>query len=69
MLTIYEVRGEQKAALRLLRRKFGDLPEPIEARVRAMQEEELDALFDKILDAQSLADLDLTDGEESNHQG
>jgi hypothetical protein len=62
MLTVYEqrdeIRGKRDATLRLLRKKFGDLPESVEARIQAMETEaELDALFDAALDAQSLDDL------------
>jgi hypothetical protein len=70
MRSVYEIRGErlgqQRAALTLLRRKFGPLPEWVEARVRAMETVvELDALLGAILDAGSLEELGLTDDTQS----
>ena len=50
----------QRAALLQLRRKFGELPEQVEAQVRGMgTEAELDALLAAILEAGSLAELAL----------
>jgi uncharacterized protein DUF4351 len=67
MRSLYEIEGEkrgmQKIALRQLRKKFGELPERVQARISAMDSEtELEALLDAILDARSLADLGLADG-------
>ena len=66
MKSIYEIRGEargeRKAALFLLQQKFGDLPEYVEARVQMMESEaEINALLTRILQAESLQDLNLTD--------
>ena len=65
MRSVYEVRGEkrgkQDAVLLQLHEKFGELPERVEARVRAMEtNEELEALLRQILRANSLAELGLS---------
>ncbi len=66
MLTVYEergiLRGKRDTLLRLLRRKFGELPESVLARVQAIQTEaELDRLSERILDAGSLEEMGLTE--------
>jgi hypothetical protein len=66
MLTVYEergiLRGKRDTLLRLLRRKFGDLPESVAAKVQAIQTEaELDRLSERILDAGSLEEMGLTE--------
>jgi hypothetical protein len=74
MRSVYEIAGEkrgtvigrQEAALLQLRRKFGTLPERVEARIRAMETaDELDTLLGAILDAGSLEDLGLSDDAQS----
>jgi hypothetical protein len=46
--------------LRQMRRKFGELPEGVTARIESITEpEELDALSDRILDADSLEEMGL----------
>jgi len=72
MRSVYEIEGEKRgkrdAVLRLLRRKFGALPEPVEAHVGALESEaELDTLLDAILDARALADLGFRDGRGNGH--
>ena len=64
MLTIYEergiVKGKRDLVLRQLRHKFGELPERITSIVQAKQTEaELDALFDRVLDAHSLGEVEM----------
>jgi hypothetical protein len=54
-----EVRGKREALLRLLSLKFGPLPEEVTARVQAIELEELDACLDRILFANSLAEMGL----------
>ena len=53
---LYTAKTEGKAEmlLRLLRRKFGELPEEAIARVRAASREDLDSWADSILFADSL---------------
>ncbi len=84
MLSIYEERGIAKGeahgiakgslqgkrdvVLRLLRHKFGDLPDAVRGRIEAMESgAELDSLADAILDAATLQDLHLP-GTERNGQ-
>lgn len=51
---------EQQLLLRLLRRKFGELPEAVEARVRSTTDTSwLEGCVDRLLDVGSLADLGL----------
>lgn len=50
--------GASAMALRQLRRRFGPLPEPTEARVEALTTEQLESLGEALLDFVSLADLD-----------
>jgi hypothetical protein len=64
MRSVYEIQGErrgkQRAALLQLREKFGELPERIEARIRAMETDaELEVLLRRILRANSLSELGL----------
>ena len=52
------IRGQQNALLRILRRKFGDVPEEIEGIVRALPSPEaVQPYLDRILDAQRLEDM------------
>ena len=69
MLTIYEERGIEKGIiqgkrntlLRLLHRKFGDLPAAIEARAQNIETDaELDVLLDRLIDARSLDEMRLS---------
>ena len=50
--------GESSLVLRLLRRRFGSLPEELEIRVRALPVERLEALGEALLDFGSLADAE-----------
>jgi hypothetical protein len=66
MLTVYEergiVKGKRDTLQRLLRRKFGDLPEAMITKIQAIQTEaELDILFDQALDANSLEEIGMSD--------
>jgi hypothetical protein len=65
MLTVYEERGilkgERRMILSLLRRKFGELPADVIARIESMQTEaELEALSGRVLEAGSLSELELS---------
>ncbi|MCS6861579.1 MAG: DUF4351 domain-containing protein [Abditibacteriales bacterium] len=64
-LTVLEeliVEREQAIILRLMRHKFGDVPEAIVNRLRAITDEEtLEALADRVLDATFLSDMGLGD--------
>ncbi|MGH8066228.1 MAG: Rpn family recombination-promoting nuclease/putative transposase [Candidatus Entotheonellia bacterium] len=64
MLTIYEergiIKGKRDALLKQLRFKFGDVPEAVAAKVQAIDTEaELDALLERVLQANTLADMGL----------
>ena len=64
MLSIYEersiVKGVRNSLLRVLRAKFGDLPEQAEAHIRDITDEtELNALLERVLSANSLAQMGL----------
>ena len=64
MVSVYEERGMVKKArnvlLKLMRSKFGELPEQAEAKILSIMEEEvLDTLLDRILKAETLADMKL----------
>jgi hypothetical protein len=64
MLTVYEergiIKGKREALLKLMRFKFGDLPEAVAAKVQAINAEaELDALFERVLHAKTLVDAGL----------
>ena len=64
MLSIYEergiVKGMRNMLLKQMRAKFGDFPEHIEAHVRSITDEaELDTLSERILSANSLAEMGL----------
>ena len=64
MLTIYEergiIKGKRDALLKLLRFKFGDLPEAVAAKVQAIDTEAaLDELFERVLGAEALDDTGL----------
>jgi hypothetical protein len=71
MLTVYEERGIAKGTLQTLRRtlskllraRFGELPERVVARIEAMESEaELDALLERVLMASSLEEMGLNEG-------
>ncbi len=68
-LTLLEeewLRGKQDAILHQMRRKFGDVPEDAVKRLREiMDDDALDSLLDRILDAKSLEDMELEDGASS----
>jgi hypothetical protein len=64
MLTIYEERGiiksKRDALLKQLRFKFGDVPEAVSAKVQSVDmEAELDTLLERVLQANTLADMGL----------
>lgn len=64
MLTIYEERGILKGKrdllLKLLRRKFGDLPEAMAAKIQGIEDEaELDGLGERVLSARTIEDMGL----------
>ncbi|MDQ3813287.1 MAG: hypothetical protein M3347_04980 [Armatimonadota bacterium] len=68
-IAIGEVRGKRDAVLVLLRERFGDLPEPVEAHVHALQDEsELDELLRAALRAPSLDALGLNGAIENGQQ-
>jgi predicted transposase YdaD len=54
-----QLEGAQNTLLRLLRNRFGEIPETVDARVRSMDAEAVDALVDRAASASSLADLRL----------
>jgi hypothetical protein len=73
MLSIYEergiVKGMRNAVLRLLREKFGELPEQVETRVRSITDEaELDTLLGRVLSANSLAEMGLEEAASNGSQ-
>jgi flagellar biosynthesis/type III secretory pathway protein FliH len=47
-------KGQRKVLLRQLRARFGALPEPVMARIRAADEAQLDAWADRVLTAPTL---------------
>jgi predicted transposase YdaD len=51
------IEGERRLLLQLLRRKFGELPESVTARVDLASEPELAAWAERVLSAQSLDDV------------
>ena len=54
------LQGKQDALLRLLKKKFGELPEELTSRVQAMTSAEaLDALLDQVLVSSSLDEMDV----------
>jgi hypothetical protein len=64
MITTYQQRGieqgKRDALLRLARRKFGELPENVVAKIEAVTAEaELDALLERVLTAASLSEMGL----------
>ena len=64
MLTIYEergiIKGKRDALLKQLRFKFGEVPEAVSAKVQAIDmEAELDTLLERVLQANTLADMGL----------
>ena len=64
MISVYEIRGKRDLLLHLMRQKFGELPEPVIAKVKAMDTDaELIALSDRILTAKTLKEMDLPETE------
>ena len=71
MISIYEMRGreegreegfltgERATLIKLMRLKFGALPQHIETKVQELTEIELDALIERVLPANSLQDMGL----------
>lgn len=64
MMTIYEQRGmlegQRRSLLRAVRLKFGEPPEAVEARIRALgTEAELDACLDRVMLASTLQETGL----------
>ena len=60
MVMIYEIRGQHKMLLRLLRQKFGELPQAVIAKIQSMEsEDDLEKLSIRLLNATSLAELGL----------
>jgi len=54
--------GERNRLLKVLRRKFGELPEAVTARIEGIgSEEEFDALFERALDANTLDETGLAE--------
>ena len=51
------LRGRREMLLRLLRTRFGDLPETVTMRVNAADVAQLDAWADRVLSAPTLADV------------
>ena len=64
MLFVYEergiLRGKREMLLNLMRRKFGTLPESVEASIRVVKvAAELDRLAERMLDAPSLTEMQM----------
>ena len=54
-----QVLAKRDAILKLLRRHFGDVPESLVSHITALQHiSQLDALFEKALEAETLDDID-----------
>ena len=54
-----QVLAKRDAVLKLLRRRFGDVPESLVSHITALHHiSQLDALFEKALEAERLADID-----------
>lgn len=51
--------GRREVLLRLLRLKFGALPETAIAKVNALMEEQMDSIIEQVLTAETLAELGL----------
>ena len=69
MISVYEQRGiekgveqgKQESLLKLMRHKFGKLPDEVARRIEAITDQnELDRLMDRVLDDSTLKDLDLS---------
>lgn len=54
------LRGKRDTTIRLLRVRFGDLPNPLIAAIEAMDADQLDALMENALTAATLDDLGAT---------
>lgn len=52
-----EREGQRSALLKLLRLRFGELPEPIEARIRAADAGQIDGWLERVLTAPTLEDV------------
>jgi hypothetical protein len=62
VLTVYEVRGMHKVLLKMMRAKFGELPEDVVAKVQAIQDEaELGMLTERAVKANSLEEIGLSE--------
>ena len=68
LLTVYEergimkgiVQGKRDSLMRLLRLKFGNLPENVVSKIQAIEDEaELNALVERVLTADSLKEMGL----------
>jgi predicted transposase YdaD len=65
-----QLEGKRNALLRQLSLKFGQLPEEVKARVQAIESpEELDAYLDRILFANSLAEMGLERADTASNDG
>ncbi len=54
-----QTRAKQEVILKLLRRQFGDIPESLATHITTLSYiSALDDLFDQVLDAESLDDID-----------
>jgi hypothetical protein len=51
-------KGERSLALRILTRKFGDLPAPLRCRIATLSLDQLNNLGEDLLDFQTLNDLE-----------
>lgn len=49
--------GETAMLIRLLRKRFGEVPEPLKARLASAPQEEIDRCSDRLFEARSLKDL------------
>jgi hypothetical protein len=56
------LKGQRTTVLRQLRRKFGELPEKIVARIQAAETEALEQFEDKLLFAQTLDEVFVVEG-------
>jgi hypothetical protein len=70
MISVYEIRGMRELLLHPMRRKFGELPEPVIAKVKAMDTDaERMALSDRIMTARTLHEMDLPETENGAYRG
>ena len=64
MISVYEKRGmemgKRESLLRQMRRKFGDLPGEVIRRIEAIKDsDEVDRIFDRVVDGATLEELEL----------